>query len=306
MNTNLWLALALLLVPFSAKPSPNIAVSITPFYALVAAIIKNTDTPEPILLVKPGASPHQYALRPSDLQALNQADIVFWAGPEYETFLKRPLDNLKAERPHLKVITFESTPHLIRLPMRQGVNWELEHDHHHHHGDMDMHFWLDPENAILMAETIVQQLSLLDPAQASHYQQNGKELRVALQALNHWLNAQLKPFRNIPFIVFHDAYQYFQHRYGLNIVGSITIHPEAPPSAKRIAEIRSTIFKTKAKCVFSEPQFQPKLVESLIDDLNIHSGELDPIGNEDEKNADGYFMLLNRLANSMTQCLKNP
>ena len=180
MNLGLWLVTALSLILLKAEPaygteqrlSPNIAVSITPFYALVAAIIKNTDTPNPKLLVKPGASPHQYALKPSDLQALDAADIVIWAGPEYETFLTRPLENLKQQLPHKQIITLQSTPHLIRLPVREGGRWEAHqhdaHDHSHNHSNLiDMHFWLDPENAILMVDTIVQTLTRLDPRQAA-------------------------------------------------------------------------------------------------------------------------------------------
>lgn len=296
-------------------PPPNIVVSITPFYALVAAVIKNTDLPSPRLLVRSGASPHQYALRPSDLQALHKANIILWAGPEYETFLARPLENLSQQYPEIKIITLQSLPKLIQLPLRQGTNWEphkhgdFDDDHHYHHDHqhpnlVDMHFWLDPQNAIIMTDAIVNQLSLYDPSRSKIYEQNGRTLKEALHKLDLRLSQQLKSVQNIPFIVFHDAYQYFQYRYHLNIVGSITLHPDAPPSAKRISEIRSIIQKTKAKCIFSEPQFQPKLVKSLVDDLKIHTGELDPIGTNKQDNPDGYFSLLNNLADSIQQCLE--
>jgi len=284
--------------------SPKVVVSITPFYALVADLMEGVGTP--ILLVQPGASPHQYALRPSDLQRLAEADLIFWAGPTLETFLVKPLGNLP---PSKKIIVLEKTPQLLLLPVRQEPAWE-PHAHtddtahtDEHSTDHDMHFWLDPHNAVILTDAIVQNLVQTDPKHADIYKKNGENLKTRLRALDIHIAQKLADVQNIPYLVFHDAYQYFEHRYHLNAVGSITLHPELPPSAKRLTIIRGILEKTKARCVFTEPQFQSKLVHSIIQDLPVKIGELDPIGQATQDNPEGYFVLLENLADSMKNCL---
>jgi zinc transport system substrate-binding protein len=166
-----------------------------------------------------------------------------------------------------------------------------------------MHFWLDPKNAILLTQEMANKLSIVDPTHAAIYQENGKQLKIRLKQLDKTIATQLKTVKNVPFIVFHDAYQYFEYRYGLNGVGAITLHPEIPPSAKRLNTIREIILSSKAKCVFTEPQFQPKLVQSIIQDLKVNTAELDPLGTEPLDNKNGYFILLENLTSSLRRCL---
>ncbi len=294
---------------------PKVAVSITPFYALVAAIMQGVGTPQ--LLVSPGSSPHQYVLKPKEIKLLKQADLIFWGGPELETFLVKSLHNIEHERPcKTRVIQLGKTMGLMLLPIRHSAAWD-PHEHHNHsdhsdHSDhhhysaqnVDMHFWLDTNNAMVIADTIVHSLLTVDPKHAALYRKNGEALKHRLIALDYKIRQKLEPLKTVPFIVFHDAYQYFEHQYGLKGVGSITLHPEVPPSAKRLHTIRSIIVQTKAKCVFTEPQFQPKLVQSITENLPVKMGELDPIGNKTENNPDGYFKLLEDLTDSMYSCLK--
>lgn len=326
--------------------SPTIVASIPPFYNLVSAVMKGAGKPK--LLVNVGASPHDYALRPSNVQALKEADIIFWAGPALETFLTNPLNSLEL-KPGAKVVALVNVPGLKLLPVREGKFWEEhshnhdhdhqhknkhehknehqhdkerehdqehqhdhkqdnghEHEHEHEshsHSNIDMHFWLDPDNAQILIDNIVQQLSAIDNNHADLYKQNGLKMKQELKILDKKLKKKLAPVKDIPFIVFHDAYQYFERHYGLTGVGSITIHPEIPPSAQRLLSIRETIQTTNAHCVFTEPQFQPKLVESIISDTGVKTGQLDPLGQLSENNRNGYFELLENLADALTNCL---
>lgn len=284
----------------NTSTSPRVLVSITPFYALVAAVMEGVGTPE--LLVKPGSSPHEYALRPSDMQRLIKADLIFWGGPLLETFLVKPLSNARKTQ---TIVEFDNTPKLLLLPLRHSAAWDPdEHEHgHEHDSNQDMHFWLDPNNAIILTDAIVAGLIKIDPNHADIYKKNAKILKQRLKKLDGNIADELKIIKTIPYIVFHDAYQYFERRYGLKGVGSITLNPEIPPSAKRLNTIRTTIEKSKAVCVFREPQFQPKLVDSIVEDLGVKTGELDPIGQASQNNPKGYFTLLENLAHAIKQCL---
>ncbi len=283
--------------------TPTVAVSITPFYALVAAVMQGIATPH--LLIKPGASPHQYALKSSDIQHLKEADLIFWGGGQLETFLVKPLRIVLQKKTPPLIIELAKTPDLLLLPLRSTPEWE-PHTHDHPGGldaDVDMHFWLDPQNGIILTNYIVLNLIKIDPNHAEQYQQNGEILTQRLKKLDADIQAKLKPIHSIPFVVFHDAYQYFERRYDLNAVGAITLHPELPPSAKRVKIIREAIIKSHAQCVFTEPQFEPKLVHNIVKDLNIRVDELDPEGQAALANPNGYFELLDNLSQHFQRCL---
>lgn len=293
--------------------APSVVVSITPFYALVAAIMAGVGTPK--LLVKPGASPHEYALRPSDILLLQDAELIFWGGPQLETFLVKPLNTLNAHSETHHIVELDNAPGLLLLPIRHSAAWD-PHEHEHGNGhthevldndksNQDMHFWLNPNNAILLTDMIVHHLAIIDPQHTNTYKKNGTELKQRLKKLDAHIATELATVKEIPYIVFHDAYQYFEQRYGLKGVGSITLNPEIPPSAKRLNMIRTTIEKSKAQCVFREPQFQPKLVDSIVVDLGVKTGELDPIGQASQNNSEGYFTLLENLSHAMKQCLNS-
>ncbi len=297
--------------------SPKVVVSIPPFHALVAGVMEGVGSPT--LLVKTGASPHDYSLRPSDVKQLFAADIIFWGGPELETFLIKPLQNIKSSTSPsslIRQVPLVESPGLLLLPIRSSPAFEPHnhtheaHEHkqkheHEHLAHTDMHFWLDPHNAKLLVDEIVRRLSIVDPTHAKIYQQNGNKEKIELDKLDLDIQNKLKRVKKIPYIVFHDAYQYFEHRYGLNGVGAITLNPEIPPSSKRLKTIQETIQKTNAHCVFSEPQFRPKLVESLVKGTSVKIGELDPLGKENSEGGQGYIKLLEGLSNALSDCLSN-
>jgi zinc transport system substrate-binding protein len=281
-----------------AVDSPNIMVSIKPFYNLCARVMQSVGTPQ--LLLRNNASPHDYQLKPSEVALLEQADLIIWGGPELETFLQKTIANL----PEAKNLELAKIEKLKLLPLRSNTNWES--DAHEHccgqHGIYDQHFWLNPENAIVIANAIAAKLSSIDPSHAKLYKKNANEFAKELrQQVQQW-RKQLQPMQHKPFIVFHDAYQYFDNYFALDGVGSITLSPEIPPSAQRIQQIETLLKQEKVVCIFSEPQFNSKIITTLSEDLHIYHGKLDPLGQEKDLGPNGYIVLLNDLAAEFSVC----
>jgi zinc transport system substrate-binding protein len=284
----------------NAMAAPKVVVSIKPIHALIAGVMAGVG--EPGLIVSGAGSPHDYALRPSDATALEQAQLVFWIGPIFESFLVKPLDALAGKA---TIIELDLAPQMLLLPAREGGAWEEDKDEHatHRHGMLDGHIWLDPENAKAIVRAAVQWLSNLDPENAARYAANGATLERRLGALDDETRQRLAGVRQAPFIVFHDAYHYFERRYQLSAVGSITVTPEHPPSAKRIHEIHRKIIELGARCVFNEKPFEPALVETVIADTPAARGVLDPEGTALAPGPELYFTLMRGLADSLATCL---
>jgi zinc transport system substrate-binding protein len=297
------IALALLAPAETGAEVPDVVASVKPIHSLVAGIMAGIG--EPALLVKGNASPHDYALKPSDAAALEKADLVFWIGEGFELFLVKPLRSLSAES---RVVELADTDGLVLLAPREGGIWDPHQDEHaederHEHGAFDGHLWLDPRNAMLMAARIARVLAERDPEHAETYRANGDALQARLDALDSELATRLGPVKDVPFIVFHDAYQYFERRYGLAGVGSITVGPDQPPGAGRLQDIQEKIATHGARCVFREPNLEPALVDTVIAGTPARSGVLDPEGASLNEGADLYFDLLRGIAESLKFCL---
>jgi zinc transport system substrate-binding protein len=329
------LALAAVIGAARAPQATEITVvaSINPVHSLVAGVMEGVT--EPVLLVKGAGSPHSYSLRPSEARALDQAAAVFWVGEGLETFLAKPLQALSEDA---VVVALSEAPGMRLLPTRQGgmrqrpedgaiaaeadgedhhggedarhPDHEDEHaehedgeEHAHEHGRFDLHVWLDPRNAEAMVDAIVAALSEVDPVHAATYRSNGSRLRAQLHELDESLKARLAPVKNRPFVVFHDGYQYFEDRYGLNAVGSIAVDPGRRPGAQRLNEIRHQLTGLDAACVFSEPQFEPALAATVIEGTNTRKGVLDPLGANLAAGPDQYFQLMTNLAEALIDCL---
>lgn len=290
--------------PALAEPSPAVLVSVKPLHGLVASVMKGVA--EPGLIVSGNASPHGYAMKPSDVRALEGAQLVVWVGKDFETWLEHPVGKAKA------VLTMETLPGIRVLPSREGGLWEA-HDHghgheHEHHGkddgdEIDGHFWLDPDNAVLLVDAVTARLKAMDPAHAAIYDTNATETRRRLMELDKSLTATLAPLAGKSYVVFHDAHQYFEKRYHLSPAGAITVDPERPPSAKRMAALRDRLKTTKAKCVFREPRFTSPTVQALAEASGAGIGQLDPEGTLVTPGPDAYFILMNGLAESLSHCL---
>jgi zinc transport system substrate-binding protein len=294
-----------------ASELPSVVVSIKPVHALVAGVMQGVA--EPKLLIKGGSTPHNYSLRPSEARALARADLVVWIGPQLESFLEKPLDNLGKNARHLTLLGVIEGP---LLELREGGVWEGHHsehetEHHDHetehhednndeHGyEVNPHVWLNPLLAKQIVSKVARVLSELDPAHQQHYAENSFRLRAKLDKLHKELKTRLTPVKAASYIVFHDAYHYFESAYGLNAVGSITVDAERAPGAKRIAEIRAKIIALQARCVFSEPQFESRLVETVIEGTGAKTGVLDPLGVDLAPEENSYFVLLNNLADNL-------
>ena len=292
-----WALLFAPLLAFAAQPV--VVASIKPVHALVAGVMQGVG--EPLLLVPGGASPHEHSLKPSDARTLSAAQVVFWIGPELESFLVKPLANA----PTARSMALLDAPGVTILPLRAGGAWEA-HDHDHDPAptaSRDVHLWLDPVNAAAMVRQMVAVLGAADPARQAEYARNGAALIERLDRLNQQLASALAPVREQPYLVFHDAYQYFERRYGLNAVGSVVLKPEQRPGAKRVADIQARVRERKVRCVFSEPQFQPALVETIIAGSAARRGVLDPLGADLPAGPDAYFQLLQGLADALRGCL---
>lgn len=295
----------------------RIMTSIKPVHSLVSGVLSGVGEAE--LLLDGASSPHTYSLKPSQARSLQEAEIVFWIGEGLEVFLEKPLETLGQRA---RIVTLEDAPGLIRLPFREGGTFDAheenddheEHEKHEdpHHGDgdhheaFDPHIWLDPVNAAMLVTHIAVVLSEFDPDHAQQYAANAEAMQRQLEQLNTEVNALLEPVRDRPFVVFHDGYHYFENRFDLQAAGSLTINPETMPGAARLSQIKQKLNQLDAACVFSEPQFQSRIIDVVREGTSARSGVLDPLGSQLEKGPDLYAQLIRNMATSFRDCLAEP
>lgn len=300
-----WLIAALaaslaLASPAAAAGAPRTLVTVKPLHALVAGVMDGVGTPE--LLIRGASSPHTYSLRPSEARLLGEAEVVFWIGGSLETFLERPLAALGSKA---RVVEVLGAPGIAALPARRGGVWD-RHEEDEHAGasnGSDPHLWLDPANARAIARLAATVLGEADPANRSRYTTNAGVLVARIDALDAELREAIAPVSGIPFLVFHDAYQYLERRYALRAVGSVAVGPERAPGARRIREIREKIRVSGARCVFSEPQFSPGILATLSEGTNVRTATLDPLGADLPPGPEAWFALMRTLGSSLAGCL---
>jgi zinc transport system substrate-binding protein len=290
------------------KDRPSVIATIGPVHAIAAQLLRDIATPH--LLVEANASPHTYALKPSDARRLAEAEFVVLASPRLETFLERALQRLSRSA---RVVILEQAPGLQLLPLRDGQGFAAHshegHNHSakhtHHPGQMDVHFWLDPDNGKAAARHLAHQLAAGLPAHRPIIERNLMTLISEVDAAQAQMRAELDDLRGKPFFVFHDAYQYFERRFGLEASGAIVTGNDLQPGAKRLLRIRDTIKKGRALCVFSEPQFDPKLARMLVEGTEARIGSLDPEGvNRSTGQVSSYPELLRSLARDFAVCMR--
>lgn len=298
------LALALGLAPAPGAGAPRVVASIVPVHSLVSGVMAGLA--EPGVIVRGYGSPHTYQMRPSDAANLAGADVLFWVGRSMETFLHRYVSGLSETR--TRVVGLAELDGLLRLPNRAGGIAGKTHgdaDGHagHEPGTFDAHLWLDVGNAKVMVRAIVENLAAVDEANAGAYRANGERLLGRLDALDSELAEKLRPVRDLPYVVFHDAYQYLEHRYGLAHAGSVTMSPERMPSARRVKVLRERMRELGVRCVFREPQFESALVETVAEASGANIGVLDAVGSTREPGPDAYFELMRANAQAIVECL---
>ncbi len=273
--------------------APRVVASIKPVHSLVAAVMDGAGVPD--LLVGGAGSPHSYALQPSAVRALDRAEIVFWVGPDLEVFLQKPLQALASGASHVALI---EQPGLRVLPGRTIGGEES--------AAADGHIWLDPMNAITMVRAIAQTLQRADAAHAGLYADNAARTIAALEHLDAEMEQQLALLKERPFMTFHDALHYFETRYHLNAVGFVVVTPEQMSGAKHVSEITAEIAVRRPVCIFTEPSFEPDLIQTLIDGTDMKRGTLDPEGSALSPGPKFYFDLMRGLADNLAACLSEP
>lgn len=302
---------------------PRVAADIAPVGSLVAMVMEGLGTPG--LIVRHGASPHDYALRPSEAAMLEQARLVVWIGPDLAPGLARALDRLAGDA---LVLTLSEVPGTERLPNRDLAVFDAhahdedsdDHDHdadhdadhdgsddhghdgdHHHHGPTDPHLWLDPDNASLWLDAIAEALAGLDPQNAAAYRANARAGQAAIEAARADAAALLAPVAERPFIVFHDAYQYYEHAFALHAAGAVTLSDASAPGPARLAALAQMVREQGVACAFSEPQFNPGLIGAVSESLRVEA--LDPLGSDLPPGPDFYPALIGELAQKISACL---
>jgi zinc transport system substrate-binding protein len=296
--------LPLLLLALAGTPAaaaPRVAVDIPPVASIAARVMAGLGVPEPIL--PPGASPHGHALRPSEAARLQDAEIVVWVGPALTPWLADPIDALASDA-HL--LTLAELPGLRLLGPRQGDRFaphEHEHQHEHAPAAIDPHLWLDPINGATMATALAAALGQADPGNAETYAANARAFTAEMDTLAARIAEILAPARDRRFIVFHDAYQYFEHRFEVPAAASVALQDGVAPGAARVRELRELMRAEDVVCAFAEPQFEPRLLATLTEATDVRTATLDPLGAALAPGPSLYPELLTNLATSLATCL---
>ena len=301
-----------------ANADLKVVASIKPIHSLASYLIDGIGKPD--LIVDGYASPHGFALKPSHAKMLQEANLIFWVGEGLENFLEKPLKSIAKNAEKIELMEIKG---LNKLKFRErnifdghddhghdeDGHKEDDHDDHGHdedgheghaHGEYDPHIWLDPENAKVILNEMVEHLIENDAKNASTYKKNLKNAEKDLDKLVKKVKSDLnKDFKSI---VFHDAYQYFEERFNVNVMGAFTVNTDVMPGAEQLAEIREIIEHDKVSCIFSEPQFTPDIINAVAKDMNIKTGVLDPLGATLEPGKDLYFDLIKNMSKSFKGC----
>jgi zinc transport system substrate-binding protein len=297
----------------SVNAEIKVVASIKPIHSLASYLMDGVGKPK--LIVDGYASPHGFSLKPSHAKMLQEADIVFWVGEDIENFLEKPLGSIAKNAEKIELLDIKG---LKKLKFRERNVFEGHDDHGHKeddhddhakkedgheghaHGEFDPHIWLDPLNAKVILKEMTKHLVENDQKNASVYKDNLKKANKDLDKLVKQVKSELnKDFKSI---VFHDAYQYFEKRFKVNVLGAFTVNTDVLPGAEQLKEIREIIEHDKVTCVFSEPQFNPDIINAVAKDMNISTGVLDPLGATLTPGKNLYFDLIKNMSKSFKGC----
>ena len=324
--------IALLATLSISKAEVKVVASIKPIHSLVSYVMDGVGKPD--VIVDGYNSPHGFSLKPSHAKMIENADLIIWVGEDLEAFLEKPLNTIAKKAVNIEIMNLSG---IKKLKFREKNIFEghddhghghkekkhddhghghkekkhddhghkkAKHDDHGHeghaHGEHDPHVWLDPMNAKVIVKEIEKQLVKLDPDNSSKYKANSKKAQSELDNLTKNIKRDLKG--NLRFVVFHDAYQYFENRFGIKVLGALTVNPDVLPGAEQLSEIREVIEHEKVNCLFSEPQFNPAIIKSIAKDTKIKTGVLDPLGATLDKGKGMYSELLQSMYASFKGC----
>ncbi len=305
-----------------SKAEVKVVASIKPIHSLVSYVMDGVGKPD--VIVDGYNSPHGFSLKPSHAKMIENADLIIWVGEDLEAFLEKPLNTIAKKAVNIEIMDLSG---IKKLKFREKNIFEghedhghghkekkhddhghghkeKKHDDHGHeghaHGEHDPHVWLDPMNAKVIVKEIEKQLVKLDPDNSSKYKANSKKAQSELDNLTKNIKKDLKD--NLRFVVFHDAYQYFENRFGIKVLGALTVNPDVLPGAEQLSKIREVIGHEKVNCLFSEPQFNPAIIKSIAKDTKIKTGVLDPLGATLDKGKSMYSELLQSMYASFKGC----
>ncbi|MDC3022519.1 zinc ABC transporter substrate-binding protein ZnuA [Candidatus Pelagibacter sp.] len=308
--------LSFLTIFVPANAEIKVVTSIKPIHSLASYLMDGVAKPD--LIVDGYASPHGFALKPTHAKMLQEADLVFWVGEDLENFLEKPLKSIAKKAEKIELMEIKG---LTKLKFRERNIFdehghkedehghkedehghkEDEHGHDEHaHGEHDPHIWLDPLNAKIILSEMAEHLIENDKKNEAKYKANLKKAHKDLDKLTKKVKSELnKDFKSI---VFHDAYQYFEKRFGINILGAFTVNTDVMPGAEQLAEIREIIEHDKVSCIFSEPQFNPDIIKAVAKDTNVATGVIDPLGATLNPGKNLYFDLIGNMSKSFKGC----
>ena len=323
----------------SANADVKVVTSIKPIHSLASYVMDGVGKPD--VIVDGYNSPHGFSLKPSHAKMLENADLVIWIGEDLETFLEKPLNTIAKKAKNIEVMDLKGIKKLEFREKNifeghddhghdehkehghdehkdehkehghdehKDEHKEHGHDEHkekdahegHHHGEHDPHVWLDPMNAKVIIKEITKQLVQLDSKNSAAYKANSKKALADIDMLTKAIKKDLN--KDLRFVVFHDAYQYFENRFNIKVLGALTVNTDVMPGAEQLSEIREVIEHEKVNCIFSEPQFNPSIIKSIAKDTKVKTGILDPLGAKLDKGKNLYFDLLNDMASSFKGC----
>jgi len=337
MKRTLFITLFLSIFSFYSTVSADVKVvtSIKPIHSLAAYVMDGVGKPN--VIVDGYNSPHGFSLKPSHAKMIENADLIIWVGEDLEAFLEKPLDSIAKKAKKVELMDLKG---IKKLKFREKNIFEGHDDHGHKkdkhddhghkkdkhddhghkehkdhghkedkhddgheghaHGEHDPHIWLDPMNAKVIIKEITNQLVKLDSANSAKYKANSREAISDIDALTNSIKKDLN--KNSRVVVFHDAYQYFENRFGIKVLGALTVNTDVLPGAEQLAEIREVIEHEKVNCIFSEPQFNPSIIKTIAKDTNIKTGVLDPLGATLDKGKGMYSKLLKNMSSSFKGC----
>ena len=300
------LIISMLVLSSQVFAKVNVVTTIKPIHSIVASVMEGVG--EPSLIVDGNASPHTFQFKPSHAKMLQRADIIFWVDKDLESFLEKPLNSIAKKAKKISLMDLSTVKKLkfreknIFVDSHKGHKDHDDHKGHegHAHGEYDIHIWLDPENVKIMSLEIAKELSKIDPSNKSIYESNAKKFSLKINKMIEEIKKEIK--KDSAFVVFHDAYQYFEKRFEVNVVGALTVNPEVLPGAKQLAKIREEIEHEKVKCLFSEPQFNPNIAKAIAKDTGIKIAVIDPLGANLNPSKNLYINLIKSIASSFKNC----
>lgn len=296
------------------KADIKVVTTIQPLHSLVANVMDGTGNLG--LILEGSASPHNFSLKPSHAKMLEKADVVFWFGEDLETFLEKALKTIPTKA---KIISFMKLKKIPKLKFREKNIFEHDdHDDHkdehkddhnnhkdedkhdHAHSEFDVHLWLDPMNAKIMLKEIAHVLSDADPTNAKKYYENADKASLKIDRMVLEINKSIN--KKARFITFHDAYQYFEKRFETSSMGALTVNTDVQPGAKQVSEIQKHMKEENINCIFSEPQFNPKIINVITENTTIKTGIFDPLGSTIKPGKSLYFSLIKDISQNLSGC----